>query len=120
MGESKHELLLIIFALAVVVTVMLFSIAASPKYNELEASLIVTTGIVESTTMTAFDPNQPVNINTADINELMHLEGIGESKARDIVNYRKANGKFGSPEDIMLVYGIGEEIYNKNIDRITV
>lgn len=61
-----------------------------------------------------------VNINTASIQELTVLKGIGESKAKAIVNYRDKNGKFKSIKDIMNVSGISETLFSKIKDYITV
>lgn len=61
-----------------------------------------------------------VNINTATIEQLMTLEGIGESKAKSIIEYRNANNGFKKKEDIKNVSGIGEAAYNKIADHITV
>ena len=61
-----------------------------------------------------------VNINTADKTTLMTLPGIGESKADKIIDYRQKNGAFRSIEDIMLVGGIKEGLYNKVKDKICV
>ena len=60
-----------------------------------------------------------VNINTATKEELLTLNGIGESKALAIIEYRNSN-KFNAIEDLMNVSGIGESLYNKVIDGITV
>ncbi len=49
-----------------------------------------------------------VNINTANIDELMKIDGIGEATATEIINYRELNGGFRNIEEIMNVYGIGE------------
>lgn len=54
-----------------------------------------------------------VNINTAGIDELDRLPGIGEATARAIVEEREANGPFSTPEDLMRVSGIGEKKYAK-------
>ncbi|MBQ6574724.1 MAG: ComEA family DNA-binding protein, partial [Lachnospiraceae bacterium] len=59
-----------------------------------------------------------VDINSASKETLMTLPGIGESKADKIIAYREANGRFDSIEDIMLVGGIKEGLYNKVKDRI--
>ena len=48
-----------------------------------------------------------VNINTASVEELQTLRGIGVVKATDIVEYRQANGPFSRVEDLLLVPGIG-------------
>ena len=61
-----------------------------------------------------------VNINTATLEELMELPGIGQSKANSIVEYRKSNGKFKTIEDIMNISGIKEGLYNQISSFITV
>ena len=61
-----------------------------------------------------------VDINSADRDTLMTLPGIGQSKADKIIAYREANGGFSSIEDIMLVAGIKEGLYNKVKDKICV
>ena len=61
-----------------------------------------------------------VDINHADRQTLMTLPGIGQSKADKIIAYRDANGGFASIEDIMLVGGIKEGMFNKIKDSICV
>ena len=61
-----------------------------------------------------------VNINTATKEELDGLPGIGPVKAQAIVDYRKANGPFKSPEDIMRVKGIKEGEFGKIKGQISV
>ena len=51
----------------------------------------------------------PVNINTAGVEELDELPGVGEATARAIVEDRETNGPFSTPEDLMRVSGIGEK-----------
>ncbi len=64
--------------------------------------------------------NGIVNINTADINSLCTLYGIGESKALSIINYREINGSFKDKRDILNVSGIGDKTYDKIKDKICV
>lgn len=59
-----------------------------------------------------------ININTASLEELTTLKGIGEKKAQKIIEYRTKT-PFTSKEQIMEVSGIGESIYNKIKDNIT-
>ena len=61
-----------------------------------------------------------ININTATKEELQTLTGIGESKAKAIIEYREQNGPFNKPEDITNVSGIGESAYEKIKNNITV
>lgn len=61
-----------------------------------------------------------ININTADIDDLMTLPGIGEAKAEAIIEYRDAQGSFQTIEDIMNIPGIKEAVFSKIKDKITV
>jgi len=60
-----------------------------------------------------------ISINTATKEELMTLSGIGESKANNIINYRNENGNFKSIEELKNVKGIGDSIFEKIKDSIT-
>lgn len=60
-----------------------------------------------------------INLNTATIEELQTLNGIGKSKAEAIIEYRK-NNPFTKIEDIMNVKGIGKSLYEKNKESIGV
>lgn len=64
--------------------------------------------------------NTKININTASEKELMTLNGIGESKAKAIIEYRKENGNFKETKDITKVSGISEKTYENIKDSITV
>lgn len=55
--------------------------------------------------------NGLININTASLEQLQEIDGIGEGKAKKIIEYREEKGKFTSIEDIMNVDGIGEKLY---------
>lgn len=61
-----------------------------------------------------------VNINTAGVNELTTLPGIGQSRAESIISYRENNGKFQSIEDIMNISGIKQAAFSKIKDYICV
>ncbi|MBW1848510.1 MAG: helix-hairpin-helix domain-containing protein [Deltaproteobacteria bacterium] len=61
-----------------------------------------------------------ININKAPVSELVKLNKVGEKYAIRIVDYRKKNGPFKKPEDIMNVKGIGIKIYEANKGVIVV
>ena len=61
-----------------------------------------------------------ININTAGVEELTTLKGVGESRANAIIAFREEHGSFENPEDIMQIAGIKEGIYAKIKDQIKV
>lgn len=61
-----------------------------------------------------------VNINTATLEQLQSLPGIGASKAQDIIDYRTKNGLFKDISDIKNVSGIGNALYEKIKSNITI
>lgn len=61
-----------------------------------------------------------VSINSATSDQLQTLSGIGESKALAIIKYREENGNFKTIEEIMNVSGIGESLFEKIKDYITI
>lgn len=63
--------------------------------------------------------NNLLNINTATKDELKELDGIGDTLANNIIEYRK-NNKFDTIEDILNVNGIGESKYNNIKEYICV
>ena len=61
-----------------------------------------------------------VDINTATTDKLKTLNGIGDSKAKSIIEYREQNGGFKSIEEIKNVTGIGDKMFEKIKESITV
>lgn len=61
-----------------------------------------------------------INLNSASMEELMTLSGIGESKALAIIQYREENGRFASIEEIKNVKGIGDGIFEQIKESITI
>lgn len=76
-----------------------------------------------STAVLAFSasqPEEPININSATMEELTELPRIGEVTATRIVEWREENGPFSSTEELMNVQGIGERIYEGIRSYVTV
>lgn len=61
-----------------------------------------------------------INLNKATKEELMTLPGVGASRAESIIQYRNENGGFKSIEEIMLISGIKEGLFEKIKDLIKV
>lgn len=61
-----------------------------------------------------------VNLNTATVEELDGVKGIGPSKAKAIVDYRSKNGQFKSVDDLKAVKGFGEKSVAKLRAELTV
>jgi len=61
-----------------------------------------------------------VNLNTANVEQLVALNGVGPAKAQAIVDYRKKNGNFKTVDDLNNVPGIGDKTLAKLKPEITV
>lgn len=61
-----------------------------------------------------------ININTANIQELQKLNGIGQKKAELIVAYRQENGQFEKIEDLKQISGIGDKTFEALKDQLAV
>lgn len=64
--------------------------------------------------------NGVININTATLEELQKINGVGEVKAKKIIEYREKNGGFKSIEEIKNIGGIGDKTFEKMKDGITI
>jgi len=90
------------------------------KTKHILATILLVTFLVGLGIGTALAQEQvKVNINKASVDELSTLKRIGPSYAQRIVDYRKQNGPFEKPEDIMKVRGIGIKAFEANKDFIT-
>ncbi|WP_372870669.1 ComEA family DNA-binding protein [Shewanella sp.] len=75
---------------------------------------------VEPTQALAQSPHiSKISINTATAAELQLLKGIGEAKAKAIVQYREQYGRFASVEDLTKVSGVGQKVLDDNRDLLS-
>lgn len=84
---------------------------------KLEDKNLITSNVDDEESNSTTD--KKVNLNTATLEQLMTLTGIGESKAKAIIEYREKN-KFKTIEDLKEVSGIGDSIFDKIKENITV
>lgn len=82
--------------------------------NKVEDNTVVNN--IETTT----NASNMVNINSATLEELKTLNGIGDVKANGIIEYREKSGGFTSTDQIKEVDGIGEKMFEKIKDKIEV
>ena len=66
------------------------------------------------------NPSAKVNINTASVEQLTTLPGVGPKLAARIVEYRQKSGTFRSPQELMNVKGVGEKNFAKIESWLTV
>ena len=103
---------------------VLFLIACTVLFfsrNSTKAEISAGAEVTSSANVTlSKEKTPPVNINTADKDKLMLLDGIGEVTADSIIAYREEHGPFLSVEEIMEVSGIGEKKFEAIKDCITV
>ena len=84
------------------------------------AALVLAPAAARGATPPAPISGEKVNINTAGVDELVTLPGIGKAYAERIVEYRQKNGPFKKVEDIINVRGIGEKTFERIKDRLTI
>ncbi|MDF2682506.1 MAG: hypothetical protein K0R47_3696 [Brevibacillus sp.] len=64
--------------------------------------------------------NDSININSATIEQLMSLPGIGEARAKAILRYREEKGRFRSPDELKEIEGIGDKMYDRIKDHLRI
>lgn len=84
------------------------------KCNQLDENSLKNDACIKTEEITS-----KVSINNSTKDQLMTLQGIGESKANDIIKYREENGPFNSIEDIKNVPGIGDNLFAQIKEDIT-
>src|SRR3989442_5152700 len=77
------------------------------------AALALLPGTARGAASQAPAPSEKLNINTAGVDDLVALPGIGKAYAERIVEYRQKNGPFKKVEDILNVRGIGGKCFQR-------
>lgn len=85
-----------------------------------ETVIIPTQGAVMPTLTPIAEGSELIDLNSASLQELMKLPGIGEKRARDIILLREQKGGFSAKEDILEISGISERLLESIYDRIII
>lgn len=114
--NKSPEILLFALGYMLAGLILLFVVLDQPSSSSAYVEYIISTPTIEINN----DQNQLININTAQIETLCTLNGIGEIRAESIIEYRNSNGGFETIEEIMQVKGIGEKTFEAIKDDIMV
>ena len=87
--------------------------------DETESSVVQNNSTYSSNGNNSDKVSTLININTADLEQLKEITGIGNIKAQSIIDYREANGGFKSLEELKNVDGIGDKTVEKIKEQIT-
>ncbi|MGN0529146.1 MAG: ComEA family DNA-binding protein [Eubacterium sp.] len=136
-SDKRQTLALVGISLIVIAGVLMFVAMSQPKiYVQDESTAIanqmsqsdvsvysntqsVQTANVNTSSVTEYI-SYPININTATVQELCTIDGIGEKRAEAIIQYRQQIGGYTSVEQIKNIQGIGDAIYAKVSPYLTV
>lgn len=103
------------FAAAIlVVTIAIGILAGVRDQDQVDDSVSAETGIETCEPMAAHDTYLRLDLNTAGLEHLMALPGIGPKKAEAIAQWRQCNGRFQEVDQLLEVRGIGK----KTLERI--
>ncbi len=111
--------LILLFALLVAIGYII-ELKTEPAFNKTNVVITDTVTVTPSISPTETVSTYKTNINTAKIDELCKLKGIGKSTAQKIIDYRTENGAFKSVEDLLYIKGIGEKTLAEFKDSICV
>ena len=114
--SGGYKIEIVLFAIAVLLIGSIFVIS---KTESTQPKVFVTSEQSSKENVTTTKVNIKININTANLEELMLLDGIGPVTAEKIIEHRKSK-PFEKSEDIMDVYGIGEKKFEAIKNLITV
>ncbi len=96
------------------------STTTKKKIESTTTKKVNTTTTSTTTITTTKEIKYPININDCNLEDLLTIKGLGEVKAKKIIEYREVNGIFKNVEDIKNVSGIGDVLFNRIKEFITI
>lgn len=135
MNTKTQTMFMIGIALLVMSGILIYVSLSTPGvYKESETTAIQISSSTEAATNRAKSStaaskssdnsatavSYPINLNTATVEELVSIDGLGESRASAIIEYREYLGGYTSVEQIKEISGIGDATYAKLAPYLTV
>lgn len=135
MNTKTQTMFMIGIALLVMSGILIYVSLSTPGvYKEPETTAIQISSLTEAATSSAKSASSaskssdnratavsyPINLNTATVEELTSIDGLGESRASAIIEYRDYLGGYTSVEQIKEISGIGDATYAKLAPYLTV
>lgn len=135
MNTKTQTMFMIGIALLVMSGILIYVSLSTPGvYKESETTAIQISSSTEAAKNRAKSPtaaskgsnnsatavSYPINLNTATVEELVSIDGLGESRASAIIEYRDYLGGYTSVEQIKEISGIGDATYAKLAPYLTV
>lgn len=135
MNTKTQTMFMIGIALLVMSGILIYVSLSTPGvYKESETTAIQNSSLTEaaansaksagsaskSSDNSATAVSYPINLNTATVEELVSIDGLGESRASAIIEYRDYLGGYTSVEQIKEISGIGDATYAKLAPYLTV
>lgn len=123
--STKQALIFVCVGMLVISGIMIYVSLTSPRVYD-EDTLNETTQAVQNVNnenLVYSSSNEltfPVNLNTATVDELSAINGVGEKRASDIIAYREQIGKYKSVDEIKNIKGIGDGLYEQIAPYLTV
>lgn len=100
--------------------ILLFLSQVGTKSNNEINTVVYSPSFSDQSVETTAHTSDKINLNTCTVDDLLAIDGIGESRAKAIVAYREQIGAYKSVEEIKNISGIGDATYEALAPYLTV
>ena len=120
MRLSRGETAVLAITAVLLVLMGCFRLSTGRTRTLEETVVLPPEGMTQSVSSEKREDGKKVDVNAAELAELITLPGIGEDKAQAIIDYRQEHGPFRYAEELLLVPGIGESLLEELMELVTV